>query len=60
VLAKLHAAAARAAQSEELKKRLEPDGSRVVGGTPEEFRTFLLADIEKWKKVVKATGARPD
>jgi tripartite-type tricarboxylate transporter receptor subunit TctC len=60
VLAKLHAAASRAAQSEELKRRLEPDGSRVVGGKPEEFTAFLLADIEKWKKVVKATGARPE
>ncbi len=60
VLAKLHMAAARAAQSEELKKRLAPDGSRVVGGTPAEFTAFLAADIEKWKKVVKATGAKPE
>jgi len=60
VLARLHSAAARAAQSDELKKRLEPDGSRIVGGTPEEFAAFLAADVEKWKKVVKATGARAD
>jgi tripartite-type tricarboxylate transporter receptor subunit TctC len=60
VLAKLHAAAARAAQSDELRKRLEPDGSRVVGGTPAEFAAFLAADIEKWKKVVQATGAKPE
>jgi len=60
VLAKLHASAAKAAQSPELRKRLEPDGSRVVGGTPEEFAAFLAADVEKWRRVVKATGARPD
>ena len=60
VLAKLHATAAKAAQSAELRKRLEPDGSRVVGGTPEEFAAFLAADVEKWRRVVKATGARPD
>lgn len=60
VLERLHAAAARAAQSEELKKRLEPDGSRLVGGTSEEFATFLAGDIAKWKRVVDATGAKPE
>jgi len=60
VLAKLHATAAKAAQSPDLRSRLEPDGSRVVGGTPEEFESFLVADVEKWRRVVKATGARPD
>ncbi|HEX5629492.1 MAG TPA: tripartite tricarboxylate transporter substrate binding protein [Usitatibacteraceae bacterium] len=60
VLARLHASAAKAAQSPELKSRLEPDGSRVVGGTPEEFRAFLVADVEKWRQVVKATGAKAE
>lgn len=60
VLTRLHAAAARAAQSDELKKRLEPDGSRVVGSTPQEFAAFLAEDIAKWKKVVAATGAKPE
>jgi tripartite-type tricarboxylate transporter receptor subunit TctC len=60
ILARLHASAAKAAQSPELRARLEPDGSRVVGGTPEEFRAFLAADVEKWRQVVKATGAKPE
>jgi tripartite-type tricarboxylate transporter receptor subunit TctC len=60
IVDRLHAAAAKAAQSPELRSRLEPDGSRVLGGTPEEFRAFLLADVEKWRQVVKATGAKPE
>lgn len=60
VLKKLHAAAAKAVLSPELKARLEPDGSQVVGGSPDDFGRFLIADIEKWKKVVKATGAKPE
>jgi len=60
ILTRLHAAAAKAAQSPELRSRLEPDGSRVLGSTPEEFRAFLVADVEKWRQVVKATGAKPE
>jgi tripartite-type tricarboxylate transporter receptor subunit TctC len=60
ILARLHAAAVKAAQLPELRGRLEPDGSRVVAGTPEEFRAFLVADVEKWRQVVKATGAKPE
>jgi len=60
ILGRLHASAAKAAQSPELRSRLEPDGSRVLGSTPEEFRAFLTADVEKWRQVVKATGAKPE
>jgi tripartite-type tricarboxylate transporter receptor subunit TctC len=60
ILARPHAVAVKAAQHPELRARLEPDGSRVVAGTPEEFRAFLVADVEKWRQVVKATGAKPE
>ena len=60
ILARLHAVAVKAAQHPDLRARLEPDGSRVVAGTPEEFRAFLVADVEKWRQVVKATGAKPE
>jgi tripartite-type tricarboxylate transporter receptor subunit TctC len=60
ILTRLHAVAVKAAQHPDLRARLEPDGSRVVAGTPEEFRAFLVADVEKWRQVVKATGAKPE
>ena len=60
ILARLHASATRAAQLPELKSRLEPDGAKVVAGTPEEFTSFLASDVEKWRRVVKATGAKPE
>jgi len=60
ILTRLHASAAKAAQSAELRSRLEPDGSRVLGSSPEEFRAFLVADVEKWRQVVKVTGAKPE
>ncbi|MEN9419929.1 MAG: hypothetical protein RI988_3550 [Pseudomonadota bacterium] len=60
ILARLHASAVKAAQQPELRARLEPDGARVLAGSPEEFRVFLVADVEKWRQVVKATGAKPE
>jgi tripartite-type tricarboxylate transporter receptor subunit TctC len=31
-----------------------------VGNSPEEFATFIRAEVAKWAKVVKASGARVD
>jgi tripartite-type tricarboxylate transporter receptor subunit TctC len=46
--------AVRAALSKpELKSKLLAVGVETVDTTPAQFRQFLLADIEKWRKVVK-------
>jgi len=41
-------------QQSDLKTRLEGQGFRVVGNTPEQFTQFYLSDIEKTGKVLKA------
>ena len=33
--------------------------TQVVTGTPEEFGAFLADSVDKWRRVVKATGAKP-
>ena len=60
VVRRLNASAARVLSLPEVKARLEADGTALVGGTPEAFRDFLLTDIEKWRKVVQLTGAKPE
>ncbi len=42
------------------KRTLSNLGFDVVGSTPAEFRKFQHAEIEKWGKVIRATGAKPD
>ena len=36
------------------------DGSQPVGSSPEEFRRFMQADLDKWAKLVKESGAKLD
>jgi len=44
----------------EIADRLVNDGSTVVAGTPEEFGAYIRAETEKWAKVAKAAGIRPE
>ncbi len=41
-------------QQNEIKAKLEAQGFRVIGNTPEQFSQFYLKDIEKNGKVIKA------
>jgi tripartite-type tricarboxylate transporter receptor subunit TctC len=47
-------------QAPDVREKLVSQGFDPVGDTPEQFAAFLRAEIAKWAKVVKASGARPD
>ena len=47
-------------QNPAIQQRFASLGTVPVGSSPEEFAAFLRAEIEKWSRVVKASGARPD
>jgi len=44
----------------EVQKRLGELGAEPVGSTPAEFAQFVQREIDKWARVVKASGARLD
>ena len=50
----------KALNSPDIKGRIEADGSQPVGSSPEEFRRFMQADLDKWAKLVKESGAKLD
>jgi tripartite-type tricarboxylate transporter receptor subunit TctC len=43
-----------------LRDKLAAQGAEVLTGTPQQFSTMLRADIDKWGKIVKASGAQVD
>jgi tripartite-type tricarboxylate transporter receptor subunit TctC len=43
-----------------IKARFDELGTTPMSVTPGEFGAFLSAETEKWGKVVRASGVRPE
>ncbi len=57
---KLNEAVNRALESPDIRERLDQLAFEPVGGSQQQFATYVKAEIVKWAKVVQATGAKPD
>ena len=53
-------AAKQAIATPEVRRRIEAEGATPVGNTPQEFARFVHTDIQRWRKVVKFSGAKPE
>lgn len=53
-------AARQAIAAPEVRRRLDAEGAVPVGNSPEEFSKFVQGEIQRWAKVVKFSGARPE
>jgi tripartite-type tricarboxylate transporter receptor subunit TctC len=61
IVSKLHAGVVHALQDPVIKKRFVDDGAEPTpSSTPDEFGTFIRAELAKWAKVVKAAGIKPE
>jgi len=60
IIAKLNAEVTRAVHSAAVKDRFSTLGTEPVGSTPEECAAFVRSEIQKWEKVVRASGAKAD
>lgn len=60
-LARRYSEAARQAlASADVRRRLEHEGAVPVGNSPEEFTRFVQAEIPRWERVVRFSGAKPE
>lgn len=58
ILTRLHDEILKILKQPDVTERIRADGSEPVGNTPEEFRKYMLADVAKWAKLVKESGAK--
>lgn len=60
IVNKLSAEVARILQLPDVAQRFQLDGAETVGSTPPEFAAFLKAEMQKWSKVIRDAGIKPE
>jgi tripartite-type tricarboxylate transporter receptor subunit TctC len=58
IVTRLHDEIVKILKQPDVHERILADGAEPVGNTPEEFRKYMLADVAKWAKLVKESGAK--
>ena len=58
IIAKLNAEAKRSLQTPEVARRMEIEGTDVVGNSPREFAAEIKTEFDKWRDLVKKTGLK--
>jgi tripartite-type tricarboxylate transporter receptor subunit TctC len=60
IVARVNRDAVAVLRAPDVVQRLAGDGGIVVASTPEEFASYLRSETEKWAKVAKAAGIKPE
>jgi len=60
IVARLHDELVRILAQPDVRERIVHDGSEPVGNEPQVFRDFMAADLAKWAKLVRESGAKLD
>jgi tripartite-type tricarboxylate transporter receptor subunit TctC len=57
---KLNAEILKTLNDADMKARLAQDGIEPLGSTPEQYGAYLKHELERWSKVIKTAGVKPE
>jgi tripartite-type tricarboxylate transporter receptor subunit TctC len=60
IIAKIQAEVVKSLPHPDLKNYMQREGAEPVGNTSAEFAAFITREIEKFARIVKASGAKPE
>ena len=60
IVTRLHTESVKLLKMPDVKERLNAAGFDLIGNSPEQFAAYIRSEIDKWAKVVRASGARAD
>ena len=60
IVAQLNKAINQALKQPDVADKLQSEGGEILGGTPEQFSALLRAEVPRWAKIVKESGATLD
>ncbi len=60
IITKISDDIARVMRTPEVRERMTDEGLEVIASSPKEFATFIQAEIERWRKVMKQANIRID
>ena len=60
IIDRLHKDVVAALRAPDIKQHLAGEGAQIVASTPEQFGAYIRSETEKWARVVKAAGIKPE
>ena len=60
VITRLNSEINKLMQAPDMRERLTSQGAEIIGGTPQSFAAYIQAEIPKWTKVIRDSGARSE
>jgi tripartite-type tricarboxylate transporter receptor subunit TctC len=60
IVRKVNAAVVKALSEPDIAQRLTAQGADPAPGTPEDLARYMRNDHERWKKVIRSAGIKPD